>query len=432
VNQYAKKGFDKPAGTDGSKAADEGADRLRPAGFQLFLRKSEEGVEMNIESGPGHRDYRDEFPLDPGLIYLNHAAVSPWPRRTAEAVQRFADENLHRGARDYPLWLEAEGRLREQCRGLLNAPSADDIALLKNTSEALSVVAHGLEWRAGDNVVISDQEFPSNRIVWQSLARHGVEVRQADLSHGPSPEEALCACMNERTRLLAVSSVQYVTGLRLDLDRLGAFCRERGVLFCVDAIQSVGALPLDVQACGADFVMADGHKWLLAPEGCALFYARAGVRDRLQLRQYGWHMVENHLDFSRQDWQVAASARRFECGSPNMLGIHALSASLALLAEVGMDEVAARVLSNSAYLIEALSRLPDIELLTPQQPGRYAGIVTFRHRRVDSAELHRRLLARKVICAQRGSGVRFSPHFYITRAQLEAAVTAVEEEARAV
>jgi selenocysteine lyase/cysteine desulfurase len=176
--------------------------------------------------------------------------------------------------------------------------------------------------------------------------------------------------------------------------------------------------------------MADGHKWLLGPEGCAVFYVRSQVRERLRLRQYGWHMVEDHLDFSRQDWQVAASARRFECGSPNMVGIHALSASLALLAEVGMEAVAARVLANSAYLMEALSELPDIEILTPRQSGRYAGIVTFRHQRVDPADLHRRLLARNVICAQRGSGVRFSPHFYITRMQLETAVAAVEEALR--
>ena len=375
-------------------------------------------------------DFSDEFPLDPGLIYLNHAAVSPWPRRTAVAVQRFAEENMRQGARHYPRWLETEVHLREQCRSLLNAPSADDIALLKNTSEALSVVAHGLAWRAGDNVVISDQEFPSNRIVWQSLADEGVETRYVDLTHGSSPEEALGACMDKRTRLLAISSVQYASGLRLDLDSLGELCRERGVLFCVDAIQSLGALPLDVQACGADFVMADGHKWLLGPEGCAVFYVRPQVRERLRLRQYGWHMVEDHLDFSRQNWQVAASARRFECGSPNMLGIHALSASLALLAEVGMEAVAARVLANSAYLMEALSALPDINILTPRQPGGYAGIVTFRHQRVDPADLHHRLLARNVICVQRGSGVRFSPHFYITRMQLEAAVAAVEEAVR--
>lgn len=169
----------------------------------------------------------DEFPLDPGLIYLNHAAVSPWPRRTAEAVQRFAEKNMRQGARDYPRWMATETLLREQCRALLNASSADDIALLKNTSAALSVVAHGLAWDAGDNVVIADQEFPSNRIVWESLRDQGIEVRRADLTHGTSPEQALAARFDARTRLLSVSSVQYASGLRLDLEWLGARCREQ-------------------------------------------------------------------------------------------------------------------------------------------------------------------------------------------------------------
>lgn len=373
----------------------------------------------------------DEFALDPGLIYLNHAAVAPWPRRTAGAVERFAEENMRRGASHYPRWLEKEALLREQCRRLLNAPAADDIALLKNTSEALSVVAYGLAWQAGDNVVISDQEFPSNRIVWQSLRERGVETRRARLAAASSPEDALASCIDARTRVLAVSSVQYASGLRLDLDRLGEICRQRGVLFCVDAIQSLGVVPFDVAACGADFVMADGHKWLLGPEGVALFYVRPEVRDQLRLNQYGWHMVEDPLDFSRDDWQVAASARRFECGSPNMVGIHALSASLELLEEVGIDAVAARVLASSAYLMAALAALPGIEMLTPREPGRYAGIVSFRHTRVAAADLHARLLAQRVICAARGGGVRFSPHFYITAAQLDQAVAAVAAATRA-
>jgi cysteine desulfurase/selenocysteine lyase len=371
------------------------------------------------------RHFDDEFPLDPGVLYLNHAAVSPWPRRTATAVQRFAEENLRRGAAGYPAWQEKEAALREQCRALLNAPSADDIALLKNTSEALSVVAYGLTWQSGDNVVISTGEFPSNRIVWESLRDQGVIVRYANLNEGTSPEQALADCIDEHTRLLSVSSVQYASGLRLDLATLGAVCRERGVLFCIDAIQSLGALPLDVQTTGADFVMADGHKWLVAPEACALFYVKEAIRDRLRLRQFGWRMLENPFDFSRQDWRAATSSRRFECGSPNMLGIHALSASLSLLADVGMDVVADRVLSNSRYLMAALRTLPNIELITPQQSGRYGGIVTFRHEGIDSAELHRRLMAHNLICAQRGDGVRLSPHFYNTGSQLDAAVALV-------
>lgn len=372
----------------------------------------------------------DEFALDPGLVYLNHAAVAPWPRRTARAVERFAEENLRQGATHYPRWMDKEAQLRGQCRDLVNAPSADDIALLKNTSEALSVVAHGLAWQTGDNVVISDEEFPSNRIVWESLRARGVETRRARLAAASSPEDALASCIDARTRLLSVSSVEYASGLRLDLDRLGEICRARGVLFCVDAIQSLGVLPFDVAACGADFVMADGHKWLLGPEGLALFYVRPGIRDQLRLNQYGWHMVEDALDFSRDDWRVAASARRFECGSPNMLGIHALSASLELLAEAGIANVAAEVLAHTAYLMDALAALPGIEILTPRAPGRYAGIVNFRHARVAPAELHARLVAQRVVCAQRGGGVRFSPHFYLTRQQLDTAVAAVAAATR--
>ncbi|MGZ8928743.1 MAG: aminotransferase class V-fold PLP-dependent enzyme, partial [Methylobacter sp.] len=204
-----------------------------------------------------------EFPLADKLIYLNHAAVGVWPKRTCTAVKRFAEENMRYGARNYPAWLHKEMELRRQFQALINAPSPDDIALVKNTSEALSFVAYGLDWRAGDNVVSSNEEFPSNRLPWQSLADRGVEFRQADLAAAGSPEDALFALVDRRTRLLTISSIQFASGLRLDLDKIGAFCKQRNILFCVDAIQSLGAVQFDVQACGADFVMADGHKWML-------------------------------------------------------------------------------------------------------------------------------------------------------------------------
>lgn len=371
----------------------------------------------------------DEFNLREDMIYLNHAAVSPWPRRAAEAVQKFAAENARDGALHYPRWSATEAALRDQLRTLLNAPSTDDIALLKNTSEGLSLIAYGLDWTAGDNIVISNEEFPSNRIVWESLRTQGVEVREANLNGEENAEDAVLRCFDDRTRLLAISSVQYASGRRMDLNALGAACRERGALFCVDAIQSLGALPLDVQAAQADFVVADGHKWLLGPEGLAVFYCRAGLRERLRLLQFGWHMVEALGDYDRRDWRPAASARRFECGSPNMLGIHALHASLGLLLDVGMNVVAERVLANTGFLIEGLRAMPDVELLTPTAPERRAGIVTFRHRRVDAKTLWQRLNAAGVICAARGGGVRFSPHFYNTVAQLEAALFLLKSSA---
>lgn len=357
-------------------------------------------------------EHLHEFKLDSDIQYLNHAAVSPWPARTAEAIKRFADDNVINGATNYLDWLDVESRLRNQIKELLNAPSADDISLLKNTSEALSVVACGIDWHDGDNVVSTDQEFPSNRIVWEAQARHGVEMRKVDVMSTESPESCLINACDERTRVIAISSVQYGTGLKLELEKLGQFCRDNDIYFCVDAIQSIGAHQFDIQAINADFVMADAHKWMCGPEGIALFYCRADIREKLQLNQFGWHMVEEPGDYTRQTWSPANGARRFECGSPNMLGIHALSASLSLFEEIGMDNVELSITKTTAYLIDKLDNLAGIELLTPRSEQQRAGIVTFKIVGKDMTEIYASLMSNKVICANRLGGIRFSPHFY--------------------
>lgn len=368
-----------------------------------------------------------EFPLDPDLVYLNHAAVAPWPARTAAAVQAFAEENCQRGAAGYKQWLTRDAELRQQLSDFINAPSADDIALVKNTSEALSMVAGGLDWRHGDNVVSSNEEFPSNRIAWEAQKRYGVEFHEVDLQTARDPEQALMNACDGRTRVLTVSSVQYGTGLKLELARLGRFCREHDILFCVDAIQSLGAHDLDVQAIQADFVMADAHKWLLGPEGIAVFYCAAERRYQLRLHEFGWHMVQHMGDYDRREWRPAASARRFECGSPNMLGIYAFSASLSLLQQVGMTNVERQVLDNVAYIMAQLRSVPDVDLITPVDRERHAGIVTFSIHDRDVGDLHAQLMERNVICAPRGGGIRLSPHFYTPREKIDEAVTLLRD-----
>src|SRR3990167_2872200 len=358
----------------------------------------------------------DEFPQLPGLRYLNHAAISPWPRRAVLAVKRFAEQNAQVGARDYADWLQVERSLRERLTRLLNAPCSDDIALVKSTSEALSFVAFGLGWRAGDQVVISNEEFPSNRVVWEALEPQGVDVIKVDL-HSGDPETNLLNACGPRTRLLSVSAVQYASGLRLDLQRLGHGCRQRGVLFCIDAIQQLGALPFDVQACQCAFAMADGHKWLLGPEGLGVFYCRSDLREQLKLHEYGWHMLEHAGDYQRTDWQAARSARRFECGSPNMLGTMALEASLSLLEEVGMHQVEAALQERMQWLQVGLQAIPGCRLHSPLNPLRRAGILTFSLDGWENQTLYQQLRDQQVICAQRGAGVRLSPHFY-TQAQV--------------
>ena len=370
-------------------------------------------------------EWHSEFQLDDELTYLNHAAVSPWPKSAHDAVVKFSTENFRFGSKGYLKWIETETSLRTQLATLINAPSSSDIALLKNTSEALSVVAHGLSWNTGDNIVSSNEEFPSNRIVWQSLSPLGVELRQADLSSNESPEDALFAMVDKQTRMISISSVQYASGLKMDLKRIGEFCMQHKILFCVDAIQSIGAVQFDVQSCHIDFAMADGHKWMLGPEGLALFYVRPELREELQLHQYGWHMTEDYLNFDNKRWTTAQSARRFECGSPNMLAIHALQASTKLLLDIGMPEVEQMVTMNSRYLLDLIAQHEELELITNAQADRLAGIVTFKHRNKNSEALYKSLMANNIMCAYRGGGIRFSPHFYTDVKDLASAISAV-------
>jgi selenocysteine lyase/cysteine desulfurase len=387
-----------------------------------------------------------EFALSRDLIHLNHAGVGPWPQRTVAAVTRFAVENGTQGSLDYPRWLSVEQSLRRRLAGLIGAASPADIALVKSTSEGLSMVAYGMDWSPGDNVVGIAQEFPSNRILWESLAPLGVQYRQLDLDSSLDPEGDLLALCDGRTRLVAVSWVQYARGLRLDLPRLSAGCRARGILLGLDAIQGLGALTLNLADTPADFVAADGHKWMLGPEGLALLYVAPELRPRLRLRQYGWHMLEQPGDYERRDWTPALDARRFECGSPNLTGTHGLEASLALLQEVGIEAVHAAIEARIDHLIAAVDAR-GYELLSPREPDRRAGILTFRVPGVEPQALYASLMSPGtadmsgtqerfptrppcVLCAQRGGGVRFSPHFYTPFEDLDRAMDLVAAELR--
>jgi len=380
------------------------------------------------------------FQLDSDIVHLNHAAVAPWPIATRDAVIAFANENTAIGSQHYALWMETEQQLKQKLVQLINAQSSDEIAILKNTSEGLSLIAQGLSFSAGDNIVVPAEEFPSNKVVWQALSSstkaQGVDVRLIPVQDVADPELALINAMDKNTRLVSCSSVQFARGLRLDLNRIGQACKQNDTLFCIDAIQSLGAIAFDAQACCADFVVADGHKWMCGPEGAALFYCRKNVQPLLQLRQYGWHMLKNAFDFSHKndeegvnsiDDLVVDNAQRFESGSSNMMGIAALNASLGMLLDIGIGNVQSMVIENSDYLLEKLHSIPEIKILTPTESGRYAGIVTFQKRGIDNEKLYQHLQDNNVICAFRGDGVRFSPHFHTGKNDIDKALKIVSE-----
>jgi selenocysteine lyase/cysteine desulfurase len=368
---------------------------------------------------------KDQFPQTQDICYLNHAAVSPWPKCAAEALQTFAEENVLRGAQYYPEWLQVEKNLRENLRRLINASSTREIALAKNTSEALSIIAYGLTWQAGDEVIISQHEFPSNRIVWESLKNQGVKMICVDIRQD-NPLEALSQAITPATRLISVSSVQYADGLSIDLIGLGQLCRKHDILLCIDAIQSLGAIPFDQQRVQADFVVADGHKWLMAAEGLALLYIKSCHIEKLKLNQFGWHMVANRGNYDTLSWQPASDATRFECGSPNMLGIHVLNASLALILSIGVDHIHQQLKDRCRYLILQLDTLPGLRFHSDIHKIE-SGIVNFSISGKDSSALHQALMQRGVICAHRGGGIRFSPHFYTPEETLKKAVEILKQ-----
>lgn len=372
-------------------------------------------------------DLKEEFPLQEGLIYLNHAMASPWPRRTAAALKAFADENLRQGASRFAEWGHTGRELRLRLCRLLNADAVEDIALVKNTSEGLSTVALGIDWDPGRNVVLPMQEYPANRYCWDRLDAQGVATRKVDILATEHPEQALIDACDDQTRLLTVSSVHFGTGLRMDLEALGRFCRDKGILFCVDAIQSLGALPMDVQAIQADFVVAGSQKWLLSPEGVAVFWSRPEARARLRPLIYGCRSAQERFDYEIQDWSPETSARRFEGGTLNTAGIHALNASLSLFEEVGMQPVSRAVLERTDYLIERLSRRNDLQWISNLHAERRSGITVFRLQGKDQDALHKHLEDHGVFCAKRSGGIRFSPHFYTPMEQLEEAVRRVLE-----
>lgn len=369
----------------------------------------------------------NEFPILADGVYANHAAIAPWPRVASEAVAAFAGEYARTGPTRYKGWIERERDLRSRFARLVGTREARDIAILQNSSEGICAVAFGVPWQSGDNVVIPAGEFPSNRLPWLAQSSRGVEVREIDIRDSDEPENALIEAMDDRTRVLAVSSVQFSDGLRLKMETLGEACASARAIFFVDAIQQLGALPFDVEAARVDCLAAGTHKWMLGPEGLAVFYCREEVRSKLALQRLGWHMYDYPWNFSRNDWTPAASARRFEAGSPNSLGQVAAHASLGLLLEIGMDAVSERILANTGQLTSGLSALSGVSVVSPREQDRQSGIVSFIPGRNEPREVYKRLMKAGVSCALRDDSVRLSPHFYQDEGVIEKLLEYVEE-----
>jgi cysteine desulfurase/selenocysteine lyase len=295
----------------------------------------------------------EEFPVTRECVYLNHAGIGPLSQRAATRMMMMAETVSRSGDRLWSDRMEEADRVRGLAARLLGARESHEVAFVENTSTALSLVAEGLDWRPGDNVVGAALEFPSNVYPWMGLASRGVEYRQVAERDGRIDPGEILALIDSRTRMLALSWVQYASGFRSDLARLGRACRERGVLFVVDVIQGLGALPLDVEADFVDVAAASAHKWLLGPEGIGLLYISDRVVERLRPARSGWRSMRDSFQWTAYDLTWNEGARRFESGTLNAYGIVALGGSLEVLLRVGAEEIEPRVLALADQLAPA-------------------------------------------------------------------------------
>lgn len=368
---------------------------------------------------------RSWFPVADEIVYLNHAGVAPISTRVADALDRYSAEATRYGALHYDAFYDREiERVRARAAALI-AATPDEIAFVKNTTEGLGIVANGIDWKRGDEILTCDLEYPSNVYPWWNLRDRGVETAMLAGRDGRLPLEVVeTALRSPRVRMLAISSVEFGSGAHNDLLALGELCRDRGVLFCVDAIQSLGCFPIDVEAMGIDFLSADGHKWLLSVEGCGIFYCAASVLEMVKPRIVGWRSVTDNQDFDTYHTDLQPSAGRFEEGTPNTPGIFALGAAIDLLLELGVPAIGERVLELTDRLVDGLHER-GAELRSPRGPNEGSGIVSFTMPDCAPADTLRRLDAAGISAAVRRGGVRVSPHFYNTEAEIDRLIGAL-------
>jgi selenocysteine lyase/cysteine desulfurase len=358
--------------------------------------------------------YADQFPVRDNLIYLNHAAVAPLPRCTADAIRHFADDCLHWGSLHYSEWLEVYQAVRNAAAKLINC-TPGEIALVKNTSEGISMIAMGIDWKPGDRIVGFREEFPANLYPWKRLETKGVDVTWLSVTDPLDRiEEA-----TRGARLLSISFVNYLSGYRAPIQEIGEICRRNRCIYLLDAIQGLGAFPLDVQACHIDALAADGHKWLLGPEGCGILYINSQLQEQVEPVEFGWTNVAKYADYSSRDMTLRPDAGRYECGTLNTPGCFGLRASLEFLLKVGIDEISSAVCSLAGRLARGVEA-KGYEIMGGSRTAETgSGIVSFRRPDRDCAAIVRHMRDLNIVVAPRAGWIRTSPHFYVTPDQID-------------
>ena len=354
------------------------------------------------------------MPVTKKWCYFDHAAVAPLPQISYESISQWARQATEDGDAVWLSWLELHENCRESAAKIIGA-DLTEIALVPNTTFGINLVADGLDWRPGDNVVLPEHEFPSNLYPWMSLASRGVELRQVPLDGYRVDVNRLADAIDERTRVVSVSWVGYSSGYRIDPKEIADAVHEKGALLFLDAIQGMGVFPLDVKEADIDFLAADGHKWMLGPEGAGIFYSKREHLKRLRPMNIGWRSMKQGDSFTHVELDVLDTAARYEGGSQNTGGFIALGASLNWLQEFGLstssNTIAERVLAVSDEMVAALESAGAI-VHSERGEGISSGIVLFEVPGRDPESVRNELLDNQIVTSFRGGHVRAAAHCY--------------------
>lgn len=368
---------------------------------------------------------RAQMPVAKKWAYFDHAAVAPIPRPTQEAIQTWLREATEEGD---TVWLDWASQVRatRQLAAQLVGSSVDEIALVPSTTTGINFVAEGFPWQSGDNVVTLDDEFPSNLYPWMNLERLGVETRRAPTNNGRVDLDEFASHCDERTRVVSISWVGYANGCRRDLDAFGDIARSCGALFFVDAIQGLGVFPIDVVRSNIDCLAADGHKWMLGPEGAGFAYVRESCLDKLRPLNVGWNSVVSAGNFDHIELKLKPTAERYEGGTLNMAGFIGLGASLKLLLELGTENIANTILDFTEQVAETMQFL-GAKICSPWEEPERSGIVSLELPDEDPNSIRSHCLEHCVALNCRAGRLRISAHAYNDEEDLDRLVGALEK-----
>lgn len=362
---------------------------------------------------------RSFFPAANKYTYLNSAAVSPIPTTAIEAVNLQLNDVAENGTRNFNDWVDTKGRARTSLASMMNVRD-EQVAFVRNTSDGFASIAAGLPWKAGDNIVSFAGEFPSNFYPWRRVRdEYGVELRLAPEHGGRIDLDELIAMIDSNTRIVAISAVQFASGFRTDLERVGLAARAVDALFCVDIIQGLGAMPFDLPAQFVDAACGASHKWLCAPEGCGFIYLSDRARERVKPILTGWISVETPWDFADREQPFKSTALAWESGTGCSALFYGLEESLKLLIDTGASNIETHLAALTDQLCDGLAGT-NYELVSSRLAGERSQIVCIKHRDgIHPNAIAAELETQNIIVSPRGDRLRIAPHFYNNSGDIE-------------